>query len=262
MAARTSASTPERGTAVPRLPAGEEQPVWMSHGDRIEALPPGFRVIGESAELPGGRGRRRRSASFCGVQFHPEVAHTPARRRDPARTSCSASASCEPSWTMASFVEEAVARVRKQVGRRAAAMLRPVGRRRLVGGGGAGAARDRRAADLHLRRQRACCAKGEARAGRGALRATRSRPTCASSTPSARFLDALAGVTDPEQKRKIIGREFIDVFEEEAEEASAARRLPGAGHALSRRDRVACRRKGPVGDDQDRTTTSAACPSA
>ena len=77
---------------------------------------------------------------------------------------------------------------------------------------------------------------------------------------SRRFLDALAGVTDPEQKRRIIGRVFIEVFEEEAARLGE-RRLPGAGHALPRRDRERLGARA-LGDDQDATTTWAACPSA
>ena len=75
------------------------------------------------------------------------------------------------------------------------------------------------------------------------------------------FLGALAGVTDPETKRKTIGRLFIDVFEEEAKKIGGAD-VPRPGHALPRRDRKRLLHRRPVGHHQERTTTSAACPSA
>ncbi len=94
--------------------AGEEIPVWMSHGDRVEALPPGFAVIGESANCPAAAvaapGRK-----FWGVQFHPEVVHTP-RGSEILANFLFRICGAEPSWTMAGFVDEAVAAVSAKVG--------------------------------------------------------------------------------------------------------------------------------------------------
>jgi GMP synthase (glutamine-hydrolysing) len=94
--------------------AGEEIPVWMSHGDRVESLPLGFSVIGESANCPAAAVAAP-ARKFWGVQFHPEVVHTPRGRRS-SPTSCFGSAAAEPSWTMAGFVGEAIAAVAAKVG--------------------------------------------------------------------------------------------------------------------------------------------------
>ena len=121
--------------------------------------------------------------------------------------------------------------------------LRPVRRRGLVGGRGAGAPGRRRPAHLHLRGSRAA-AHARARAGRAHLpRAPRHQ--AASPWTRATLPGALAGVTDPEEKRKRIGDTFIDVFEEAAPRRGEGRRVPGAGHALSRRDRVGVATGGP-----------------
>jgi GMP synthase (glutamine-hydrolysing) len=92
----------------------EEIPVWMSHGDRVEALPEGFSVIAESANCPAAAvaAPERR---FWGVQFHPEVAHTP-RGGEILANFLFRICKCEPNWTMASFVDEAVATTARQVG--------------------------------------------------------------------------------------------------------------------------------------------------
>jgi GMP synthase (glutamine-hydrolysing) len=94
--------------------AGEDIPVWMSHGDKVEALPEGFRCVGTSpncafaaVEAP--------ARKFWGVQFHPEVAHTP-RGTEILGNFLFRICRCEPSWTMANFVHEAVATVKQQAG--------------------------------------------------------------------------------------------------------------------------------------------------
>ncbi len=118
--------------------------MWMSHGDRVEALPAGFAVIGESANCPAAAVAAP-ARKFWGVQFHPEVAHTP-RGGEILANFLFRICGCEPSWTMAGFVERG-GRRGPRAGRDGGARgLRAVGRRRLVGGGGAGAPRDRRRA--------------------------------------------------------------------------------------------------------------------
>ena len=199
--------------------AGEEIPVWMSHGDRVEALPSGFAVVAESANCPAAAVAAP-DRRFWGVQFHPEVAHTP-RGGEILANFIFRICRCEPTWTMASFVEEAVQATAKQVGssRRAVCGL-------------SGGVDSSVAAALVLRAigDRLTCIfvdTGLQRAGEAAQVESLFRDAFHANLrvvdASARFLGALAGVTDPEQKRKIIGREFIAVFEEEA------RRVSGGG---------------------------------
>ena len=170
----------DAGRSVPRLHRrARRSAVWMSHGDRVESLPAGFDVIGESANCPAAAVAAP-ARKFYGVQFHPEVVHTPRGGEMLGELPVSRSAA-------ASRLDDG--RLRRRGGgarsaRRSAPTgrvdLRPVGRRRLVGGGGAGAARDRRRltcifVDNGLLRE------GERGAGRALFRDA-SRPTCASST--------------------------------------------------------------------------------
>ena len=182
--------------------------VWMSHGDHVEQLPEGWRAVARSengalAAMDDGQGVR------FGLQFHPEVAHTPEGAtilRNFLFSACRASAD----WSMGSFIDEAVAEVRARVGDEHVLCA-------LSGGVDSAVV----AALLHraLGDQLHCIfvdngvlRKGE-REGVAAefqdfdLRVVDAR---------ARFLGRLAGVVDPERKRKIIGEEFIRVFEEEA----------------------------------------------
>jgi GMP synthase (glutamine-hydrolysing) len=205
----------EKGTRSPLFhgfAAGEELSVWMSHGDRVESLPPGFTLIGESDNAPNcataDEGRR-----MYGVQFHPEVAHTP-RGGEILANFLFRVCQLSPTWTMASFAEEAEVHIRQQVG--------PKGRVILGLSGGVDSSV---AAKLLLNAigERLTCIfvdngllrQGE-RAGVEALFAGAFKADLHVVDAEARFLSALAGVTDPEQKRKIIGREFIAVFDEEA----------------------------------------------
>ena len=93
---------------------GEEFPVWMSHGDRVDALPDGFDLVGESANCPAAAVAAP-SRKFWGVQFHPEVVHTP-RGGEILANFLFRICGCTPSWTMAGFVDEAVAAVSARVG--------------------------------------------------------------------------------------------------------------------------------------------------
>ena len=151
---------------------------------------------------------------------------------------------CPGTWTMGDFIEQSIAQIREQVGDD-----------RVVCGlsGGVDSAvvaalllqGPRAAARLHLRRQRPA-AQGRARASvdRGVLAAT-SRPSCASSTPSDRFLEALAGVTDPQEKRRADRPHVHRRLPRRGRKIEGAQ-LPGPGHALPRRDRERRRPDGPA----------------
>ncbi|HTE54202.1 MAG TPA: glutamine-hydrolyzing GMP synthase [Kofleriaceae bacterium] len=200
---------------------GEEISVWMSHGDRVTALPPGFELVGESGNSPAAAFVHAGRRIAC-VQFHPEVAHTPRGSEILANFLfgiCGASGS----WSMASFVEQAVADVREKVG----------GDGRIVCGLSGGVDSSVTAA-LLLRAigPRLTCIfvdNGLLRSGERENVASVFRDHFQADLrvidAEERFLTALAGVTDPERKRKIIGNEFIRVFEEEARTIANARWL-------------------------------------
>ena len=179
---------------------------------------------------------------LAGVQFHPEV-HAHRARPGGARALPVRDRRRRATWTMANVIDEQVAAIRAQVGDRRV-HLRAVRRRRLGGGRRAGAACGRRPAHLRVRRPRPA-ARGRGRAGRAGLRRGHRRPTQGGRRRGARSSTRSPGVTDPEEKRKIIGREFIRVFEDAAarggrrgRRARRDGRVPRAGHALPRRRRV------------------------
>jgi GMP synthase (glutamine-hydrolysing) len=186
-----------------------EQSVWMSHGDSVTAAPAGFTV---TASTPGAAvaAFEQVEQGFAGVQFHPEVAHTPYGQRLLERFLYDI-AGLEPSWTMGNIIEEQVALIREQVGDGAVVCG-------LSGGVDSAVA----AALVHkaIGDQLTCVFvdHGLLRAGeaeqveRDYVAATGIKLIVADAQE--RFLAALAGVTDPEEKRKIIGREFIRVFED------------------------------------------------
>jgi len=198
--------------------ANEEIPVWMSHGDRVEALPEGFSVIAESANCPAAAVAAP-ERGFWGVQFHPEVAHTP-RGGEILANFLFRICRCEPNWTMASFVDEAVANTARQVGSSQRAVC-----------GLSGGVDSSVAAALVLKAigERLTCIfvdTGLQRTGEAAQVESLFRDAFHADLrvvdAQDRFLSALAGVTDPETKRKIIGREFIAVFDEEAKKLGGA----------------------------------------
>jgi GMP synthase (glutamine-hydrolysing) len=198
--------------------AGEEISVWMSHGDRIETLPSGFAVSGESANCPAAAVAAP-ARKFWGVQFHPEVAHTP-RGGEILANFLFRICGCQPTWTMASFVDEAVAAVKKAVGDKGRAIC-----------GLSGGVDSSVAAALVLRAmgERLTCIfvdTGLQRANEAAQVEALFRDAFKADLrvvdAAERFLSKLAGVTDPEKKRKIIGAEFIAVFEEEAKKLTAS----------------------------------------
>jgi GMP synthase (glutamine-hydrolysing) len=192
-------------------PRGGREQVWMSHGDRVDALPPGFRAVASSEGAPyaaiADDARR-----LYGVLFHPEVVHTP-QGGELLRNFTHRVALCHGDWTMARFRAEAVERVRRQVGSAG-----------IVCGLSGGVDSAVVAALLHEAvGDRLTCIfvdTGLLRAGEAAevvelFRGHYNVPLVHRDA-SALFLAKLAGVTDPEQKRKTIGASFIDVFDEEA----------------------------------------------
>jgi GMP synthase (glutamine-hydrolysing) len=183
--------------------------VWMSHGDRITALPTGFQVVADSASSPAGAisdGRR------FGLQFHPEVVHTPLGT-EIIRRFLYGVCGCTPTWEPASFVAEAVSRIRSQVGAGSAICGLSGG----VDSSVAAALAHRAIGD------RLTCIfvdHGMLRAGEAEQVQVTFRENLHAKLvyveAADRFLSRLAGVEDPEAKRRLIGEEFIRVFEEEA----------------------------------------------
>src|SRR5499427_7319797 len=196
---------------------GERYPVWMSHGDRVTAPPEGFRVVGTSPNAPIAMiaDEQRR---FYATQFHLEVMHTPhgaALLRNFVRKV----AGCKGDWTMRAFKAEAIEKIRAQVGSG-----------RVICGLSGGVDSAVAAVLIHeaIGEQLTCVFVDH-----GLLRLAEAEKVVALFRGSyniplvhvdaeARFLDALAGVTDPEAKRKTIGRLFIDVFEAEAKKLGGA----------------------------------------
>ena len=185
--------------------------VWMSHGDRVSQLAPGFRVVAASEGAPYAAVAddiRR----FYGVQFHPEVVHTPhgaALLGNFVRRVCG----CSSGWTMASFRDTARNAIRRQVGTG-----------RVVCGLSGGVDSSVVAALVHeaIGEQLTCIfvdhgllRQGEAAQVEHVFR-NQFHTNLVHVDASEIFLQRLAGKVDPEEKRKIIGKTFIDVFEEEA----------------------------------------------
>jgi len=190
--------------------APEEQ-CWMSHGDRVEQPPAGFSVIARTDNAPVAAMAHPERKLYA-VQFHPEVVHTP-KGQDVLRTFLYDICGCSGNWTMGSFLERAVAEVKHQVGDKKVICA-------LSGGV------DSSVAAVLVQRavgdQLTCVfvnhgllRKGEDEQVRKTF-AEKFKIKLVYVDARERFLARLAGVTDPEQKRKIIGEEFIRVFEEEA----------------------------------------------
>jgi len=218
---RASVTVGEAAGLFQGMTVGDELTVWMSHGDRVAALPPGFHNVGESANSPAAAFADPARRIHC-VQFHPEVVHTP-RGAEILGNFVFAVCGCKGDWSMASFVDEAVARIRAQVGDEG----------RVICGLSGGVDSSVAAAIIHKAiGDRLTCIfvdNGLLRTGERAYVANlfRGHFTVDLRVIDSvdRFLDALTGVTDPEQKRKIIGRVFIEVFEEEAKKIEHARFL-------------------------------------
>ena len=194
--------------------------VWMSHGDKVSQLPEGFRIIGETPSCPIAM-MENVTKHFYGIQFHPEVTHTKQGRALINRfvlDICGA----RPSWTMPNYIEEAVAKIRAQVGNDEVILG-------LSGGVDSSVA----AALIHraIGEQLTCVFVDH-----GLLRLNEAENVMQMFAQnlgvnvihvdaSADFMAKLAGVTDPEQKRKIIGAEFVEVFQREAGKRANARWL-------------------------------------
>jgi GMP synthase (glutamine-hydrolysing) len=194
--------------------------VWMSHGDRLEKLAPGFEILASTDDAPAAAVRSA-GGRFWGVQFHPEVSHTVqgSRLLDNFLKKC---AGLRGDWTVQSFIEESVAAIRGEVGDA-----------RVVLGLSGGV--DSAVAALLLDRavgERLECIFVD----NGLLRCDEARRVVATFGPrfgqrlhhidaADRFLEGLAGEADPEKKRKIIGRIFVEVFEEEARRLSGVKFL-------------------------------------
>jgi len=190
---------------------GEGMTVWMSHGDYVDSPPPDYHVVGHSVNSPIAA-IRHHTRPIYGVQFHPEVAHTP-RGGELISNFLFRVCGAEPSWTPGAFVEQSVERIRMTAGTSrvicglsggvdsavAAALVH-----RALGDQLTCIFVDTGLLRLHEREQ----VERTFRANLGIDLIT--------VDASARFLDALAGVSDPERKRTIIGHTFIDVFEEAA----------------------------------------------
>jgi GMP synthase (glutamine-hydrolysing) len=196
-----------------------DQPVWMSHGDSITRLPDGFRPTARTGSSPFA-GLAAPERNLYGIQFHPEVAHTPAGK-DVLRNFIVGIAGAMPTWTPASFIDQTVGEIRRRVDAHAAA----TGSDGLVICALSGGVDSAVAAALVHRAvgDRLTCIyvdHGLMRKKESELlRVTFERDlgmNLVMVDARRRFLDRLAGVEDPEQKRKIIGDEFIRVFEEES----------------------------------------------
>jgi GMP synthase (glutamine-hydrolysing) len=185
--------------------------VWMSHGDKVDALPPGFTAVAQSGNAPLAA-MVDESRRFYAVQFHPEVTHTLQGKQlleRFVREICG----CEPLWSVGNIIEDAIARVRAQVGKG-----------RVLLGLSGGVDSSVVAALLHraIGDQLVCVFvdHGLLRLNEGdavmQIFAKNLGVRVIRVDAERRFLDALRGESDPERKRKIIGSEFIKVFDEES----------------------------------------------
>jgi len=216
---RTSLQVVEPGVLLRGLPAAQQ--VWMSHGDAVTVAPPGFTVTAGSTGAPIAAFEDV-SRGLAGVQFHPEVLHTE-HGQEILRHFLYDIAGCRPSWTEANIIDEQVEAIRAQVG----------GKQVICAlSGGVDSAVAAALVQRAIGNQLTCVFvdHGLLRAGEAeqverdfvAVTGVRLKVVDAND----QFLSALAGVSDPEEKRKIIGREFIRVFE------AAAREIVASGESV------------------------------
>jgi GMP synthase (glutamine-hydrolysing) len=211
---RTALTVTDPGVLLRGLPAAQQ--VWMSHGDAVTVPPPGFLVTAASAGAPVAAFEDV-ARGLAGVQFHPEVLHT-SHGQEMLRHFLYDIAGARPSWTEANIIDDQVESIRAQVG----------GKQVICGlSGGVDSAVAAALVQRAIGDQLTCVFvdHGLLRAGeaeqveRDFVAATGVRLKVVDAT--AQFLDALDGVSDPEEKRKIIGREFIRSFEQAAREIVA-----------------------------------------
>lgn len=203
----------------PLLPPGS-QPVWMSHGDRVEQLPPAFTVLATSANSPiAAMGDAQRK--IYGLQFHPEVHHTP-RGKEILLNFLFDICGLQPAWTPETIITDAVMRIRAQVG--GAEVISAVS-----GGVDSTVATTlvHRAIGSQLRAvfvDTGLLRQGEADLVEQTLRQQLGIPLTRVDAGGF-FFSSLAGVTEPEEKRRIVGAKFIEAFEQEASRAGHPRFL-------------------------------------
>ena len=194
--------------------------VWMSHGDKVVDMPPGFKVMASTESCPIA-GMADEARGFYAVQFHPEVTHT-AQGEAILRRFALEICGCRPDWVMGDYVGEAVERIRAQVGREEVIL-------------GLSGGVDSSVAAVLIQRaigaQLTCVFvdTGLLRLGEGQQVVDTFQKHMGMKLiaidASERFMAALKGVSDPEEKRKVIGREFVHVFQEEAAKLPNARWL-------------------------------------
>ena len=187
-------------------------PVWMSHGDSVAQLPPGFKVLACTENNPVAA--IANPQGIVGLQFHPEVTHTP-QGKEIIRNFLFRICGCTPAWTTGSVIEEAIEQIRRRVGQA-----------RIICGLSGGV--DSAVAALLVHRavgdQLTCvlvdtgCLRAGEREQVVETFSTHLHIPLVVVDARQRFLARLAGIIDPEQKRKIIGEEFIRIFEETAEQ--------------------------------------------
>ena len=194
--------------------------VWMSHGDKVTELPPGFKLMASTPSCPIA-GMADEARGYYGVQFHPEVTHT-AKGREMLERFVLGICGAKADWVMRDHIAEAVAKIREQVGDEEVILG-------LSGGVDSSVA----AALIHraIGDQLTCVFvdHGLLRLDEGKMVmemfAGRLHAKVIHVDASDQFLGHLTGVTDPEQKRKIIGREFVEVFQAEAKKLTNAKWL-------------------------------------
>ena len=194
--------------------------VWMSHGDKVTEMPPGFKLMCSTPTCPIA-GMADEERGFYAVQFHPEVTHTE-KGREILETFVLKICKANPDWVMGNFAQEAVEKIRHQVGKDEVILGLSGGVdssvttaliHRTIGDQLTCVFVDNGLLRLHEREQVAQTFRDNMGMKLIVVDA------------SDRFMDALAGVTDPEAKRKIIGRLFVEVFQEEAEKLQNAKWL-------------------------------------
>jgi len=195
----------------------QDTTVWMSHGDQVHDLPADFIPLATTPTCPYAAARHR-NGLFYGVQFHPEVTHTP-RGEQIFHNFLYDICHCAGNWTMGNFIDQTVRRVQEQVGDA-----------KVICGLSGGVDSSVVAAMLHkaIGDQLVCIfvdngllRKNERHLVESTFR-DQFKINLITSDASKHFLDALANVTDPQEKRKIIGREFIEAFKREAKNIAGA----------------------------------------